>query len=407
MSAWLEAQFAAVRPRAVAALTRIFRDVDLAEDLFAEACMKAISVWPQDGTPRDPFAWILTVARNSGRDRLRKAARHAALHTLQEPLLEHETQDLIDPDEVRDDVLRLMFICCHPNLSRQDQLALALRIVVGLSVDEVARAFLIKPKAMEQRLTRARKTIARHPVPFEPPDPEERGRRLGEVSLMVYLMFNEGWSGSDADVQFRPALCNEAIRLARLLLELFPGMSEQSALLSLFLFQYARVAARLDEDGQLLTLDQQDRSAWDQSLIAEARGLLQKAELGGRNGPYRVQAAIAAEHAKAMRAADTNWDQIEILYEALLVLQPTPVVRLNLIAVQSRTHGPHFSLQALDEIAADLEGYRWFHTMKATLLADVGDRTEATRSFENALKLGPTQPEIDAIRRELAKLRQP
>ncbi|MEP1536019.1 MAG: sigma-70 family RNA polymerase sigma factor [Paracoccaceae bacterium] len=406
MSAWLEASFATLRPRAIAALTRIFRDIDLAEDMFAEACMKALKRWPQDGTPRDPFAWILTVARNAGRDRLRKSARHAALHLLHEPLLEDEVWDVPDPDALRDDVLRLLFICCHPELSRQDQLALALRIVAGLSVDEVARAFLIKPKSMEQRLTRARKTVAAHPVPFETPAPAERGRRLGEVSLMVYLMFNEGWSGSDNDTQIRKALCEEAIRLARLLLGLFPGMSEQSALLSLLLYQYARAGARTDQDGHLVTLEDQDREKWDKAKMAEASSLLQIAERSGHNGPYQIQAAIAAEHTKVKDSKYTNWDHIEALYEALYAAQPTPVIRLNLIATQARTRGADFALESLSSIADDLSSYRWFYTLQAALFAETGKPSQAIAALEVAMELSPTQPEVIAIRREIAKLQE-
>lgn len=249
MSDWLEATFAQHRPRAIAALTRVFRDIDTAEEAFANACLKALVAWRHDGAPRDPLAWLLTTARNAGLDDLRKSQRRAAIlsrHTQEFQPMPAETPD---PDAVRDDVLRLLFICCHPELDRRDQIAIALRIVVGLSVEEIASGFLVKPKTMEQRITRAKKKIARHPVAFETPSPAERAARLGEVSLMVYLMFNEGWSTSAGPRQMKLTLCEEATRLARLLVELFPAMGEQVALLALLLLQHARREARLDAQG--------------------------------------------------------------------------------------------------------------------------------------------------------------
>ncbi|MDU8946631.1 RNA polymerase sigma factor [Ovoidimarina sediminis] len=403
MSAWLEASFATHRPRAIAALTRVFRDIDLAEEAFSEACLKALEDWPKRGLPRDPFAWLLTVGRNAGLDRLRKAARRAAILDANKDILDM-TGDAPppDPDALRDDVLRLLFICCHPALTRQDQLALALKVVAGLTVGEIARAFLVKPKTMEQRLTRAKKTVAATPVPFETPAPAERARRLGEVGLMVYLMFNEGWSGSEGTVQIRPALCDEAIRLARLLLELFPGVSEQAALLALLLFQHARAPARIDEEGGLVALEDQDRTLWNRAMIHEGLSLLQKAERSGANGPYRVQAAIAAQHAVAHTAADTDWAQIEALYSTLYAMQPTPVIRLNLLAARARTEGPDVALHEMEALATDLSGYRWFHTMRGALLLETGDPESARAAFEAALDLGPTGPERAAIREKIA-----
>lgn len=405
MSAWLEAGFATHRPRALAALVRAFRDVDLAEEAFSDACLKAVADWPKLGTPRDPFAWLLVVARNAGLDRLRKARRRRAIlhRDLALPDVPAEVTEMPDPDELRDDVLRLMFICCHPALSRQDQLALALKVVAGLKTDEVARAFLVKPKAMEQRLSRAKRTIAANPVPFETPSMQERGRRLGEVSLMVYLMFNEGWSTSESDAQIRVSLCEEAIRLARLLVDLFPGMSEQAALLALLLFQHARRAARLDAKGHLVTLENQDRTLWDRAAIAEAVSLLQKAQRAGENGPYRIQAAIAAEHALARNAARTDWHSIEQHYAALYSMQPTPVVRLNWIAAMAKTQGAGIALEQLTELAEPLENYRWFHTMRAALLAETGDAVAAQAAYGKALRLGPTGPERTAIEEKIAE----
>ncbi|WP_171208178.1 MULTISPECIES: RNA polymerase sigma factor [unclassified Ruegeria] len=398
MSDWLEATFVQQRPRAIAALTRVFRDIDLAEEAFADACVKALTVWSQDGAPRDPLAWLLTTARNAGLDRLRKSRRRAEIlsrHTEEFQPMPAETPD---PDELRDDVLRLLFICCHPELDRRDQIAIALRVVAGLSVEEIARGFLVKPKTMEQRITRAKKKILSNRVAFETPSPAERGTRLGEVSLMIYLMFNEGWSTSAGPTQMKLTLCEESIRLARLLVDLFPAMGEQAALLSLLLLQHARRRARIDEVGKLVALDDQDRNLWDGPNIAEAMGLLQKAQRTGHHGIYVIQAAIAAAHARARSHEDTDWTLIESHYAALYALQPTPVVRLNQIAAQAKIHGPHHALEALEALEQDLSGYRWFHAMRGGLLQETGDHRAAIDAFETVLTLAPTEPERVVIK---------
>ncbi len=405
-SAWLAAAVARHRPRAIAALTRALGDVDLAEEAFADACLKAVTAWADDGAPRDPLAWLLTAARNSGRDRLRKTGRQRRLVAFAAEGEEMTTDPLPDPGELRDDVLRLLFMCCHPALSRQDQIALALRIVGGLTVDEIARAFLVKPKTMEQRLTRARRTAKANPVPFETPSPPERAARLSEVSLMVYLMFNEGWSSSAGDRQIRLTLCEEAIRLARLLIDLFPGMGEQAALLSLQLFQHARRDARVGADGGLVALDAQDRGLWNRADIAEATALLQKAERTGHSGAYRIQAAIAFEHARARRAEDTDWPAIEALYGALHAIRPSPVIRLNQIAAIAHTRGPAAALGLLAPLAEPLAGYRWFHTMRAGLLAETGDGDGACAAYRAALRLGVTDPERRVIEEKIAAFKK-
>lgn len=402
MSDWLEATFSQQRPRAIAALTRVFRDIDTAEDAFAEACLKALTVWTQDGAPRDPLAWLLTTARNAGLDSLRKSRRRAAILSRHNDEFQPMPAEPPDPDELRDDVLRLLFICCHPELDRRDQIALALRVVAGLSVDEIASGFLIKPKAMEQRITRAKKKIASHPVAFETPSPEERAARLGEVSLMVYLMFNEGWSASAGASQMNLTLCEEAIRLARLLAALFPAMGEQAALLALLLLQHARRAARIDADGKLVALEDQDRSLWNHADIAEATALLQRAQRINHRGAYIIQAAIAAAHARATSSGDTDWALIEFHYAALYALQPTPVVRLNQIAAQAKLHGPAFALEAMESLSDDLSSYRWLHAMRGGLLQELKDHRAAIAAFETVLTLAPTQPEYAAIKEKIA-----
>jgi RNA polymerase sigma-70 factor (ECF subfamily) len=402
MSDWLEATFAQQRPRAIAALTRVFRDIDTAEEAFADACLKALTVWPKDGAPRDPLAWLLATARNAGLDRLRKSQRREAIlsrHTEEFQPMPDETPD---PDEMRDDVLRLLFICCHPELDRRDQIAIALRVVVGLSVEEIASGFLVKPKTMEQRITRAKKKIASNPIAFETPSPAERGGRLGEVSLMIYLMFSEGWSASAGTAQMRLTLCDEAIRLSRLLVVLFPAMGEQAALLALLLLQHARRRARMDAEGKLVALDDQDRTLWDHANIAEATALLQKAERIGHRGVYIIQAAIAAAHASAISPTETDWALIESHYAALYALQPTPVVRLNQIAAQAKLHGPGHALKAMGTLATDLSTYRWFHAMRGGLLQEVGDHKAAIKAFETVLTLAPTTPERAAVTDKIA-----
>lgn len=401
MSDWLEATFLQQRPRAIAALTRYFRDIDTAEEAFAEACLKALTVWAQNGAPRDPLAWLLTAARNAGLDSLRKSQRRNAILSRHMEEFQPMPAETPDPDEMRDDVLRLLFICCHPEVDRRDQIALALRIVLGLSVEEIARGFLIKTKTMEQRLTRAKKKIALNPVAFEPPSPQERGARLGEVSLMIYLMFNEGWSASAGPSQMKLTLCEEAIRLARLLAGLFPAMGEQAALLALLLLQHARRAARVDARGRLVALEEQDRSLWNRIEIAEATGLLQKAQRINHRGVYIIQATIAAAHAQADSSDDTDWALIESHYAALYALQPSPVVRLNQIAAQAKLHGPAFALQAMEALATDLSDYRWFHAMRGALLHEIAEHKSAILAFETVLTLSPTAPERVAIKEKI------
>lgn len=402
---WLEARFAEIRPRALAALTRQFRDIDVAEEAFSASCLKALQVWPERGLPRDPLAWLLTVGRNAGVDTLRKTARAEVLVTIEAPVepTEDDIIDLVDAAGLRDDVLRLLFICCHPDLSPQDQSALALRIVAGLSVTEIARAFLINPRAMEQRLTRAKRIVGSADIPFETPDLTERHKRLKVVSLMIYLMFNEGWSASAGSLQIKAPLCEEAIRSARLLLDLFPGVSELMGLLALLLLQHSRKNARMDPDGNLVMLDEQDRTLWDQSMIAEARNLIDKALRHATPGPYQIQAAIAAVHAGAQRAEDTNWSEIERLYAALTIIEPTPVVRLNHAAAIAEVHGPQAGLAKLEALTGELGSYRWFHTTRAAFLMKTKDFHGAKAAFESALALDPTEPERRHLHNKIAE----
>ncbi len=401
---WLDARFGEIRPKAVAALTRYFRDVDLAEEAFAAGCVRALKSWPEKGQPDDPFAWLLTVARNIGRDILRRRARPVTDEAFVFPADPPEdiSIETLDARGLRDDVLRLLFICCHPALPPQDQSALALRIVAGLSVEEIARAFLIRPRAMEQRITRAKRTIAQADIPFETPDLAERHKRMTAVSLMVYLLFNEGWSASSGDTQIKAPLCEEAIRLARLLLDLFPAISELMGLLALFLVQHSRRRARIDSNGGLVPLDAQDRTAWDRPMIAEAKALLEKALRHGSAGPYQIQAAIGLVHAAANAHEETDWPEIERLYAALYALEPTPVVRLNHASAVAKVRGPQAALDMIDPLAAELDTYRWYHAARGAFLFELKDYAAAKQAFERTVSLGPTDQENHFLGQKIA-----
>src|SRR5262249_12438844 len=294
--AWIDAALTSARPRAVSALLRYFRDLDTAEEAFQEACLRALQSWPAKGPPRDPAAWLIFVGKNATLDRLRRSQKQQplpaddALSDLDDAEARMATQ--LDDVHYRDDILRLLFICCHPDLPATQQIALALRIVSGLSVAEIARAFLVSEAAMEQRITRAKHRVADADVPFEPPDAAARATRLSAVATVIYLLFNEGYSATGGTAHVRAPLCAEAIRLARLLLRLFPGEPEIMGLTALLLFQHSRTPARLDTDGAIVLLEDQDRRLWKRDLISEGLALLDKAMRHRQPGPFQVQAAI-------------------------------------------------------------------------------------------------------------------
>jgi RNA polymerase sigma-70 factor (ECF subfamily) len=406
--AWIDAALTSARPQAVAALLRYFRDLDQAEEAFQEACLRALKSWPQNGPPRDPAAWLIMAGRNSALDDLRRRSK-------QEPLpadelvsnLEDAEADLaerLDGAHYRDDVLRLLFICCHPDLPAPQQIALALRIVSGLSVKEIARAFLVSESAMEQRITRAKSRIAAADVPFEAPGAVERAERLAAVAAMLYLIFNEGYSGSGGAAHIRVPLCEEAIRLARLLLRLFPSEPEIMGLTALLLLQHARAPARLDAEGSIVLLEDQDRRLWDRGMIAEGLALVEHALRHRRPGPYQVQAAIAAVHARAERPEDTDWEEIDLLYATLERLQPSPVVTLNRAVAVSKVRGPAAALAMIEPLAQQLSGYVYFFGVKGALLAQLGHAEEARAAFDCALTLANTPAEAAHIRMRLDRL---
>jgi RNA polymerase sigma-70 factor (ECF subfamily) len=313
----------------------------------------------------------------------------------------------LDGSEYRDDVLRLLFICCHPDLPATQQIALALRIVSGLTVAEIARAFLVGERAMEQRITRAKRRVADANVPFETPGAIERAERVAAVAAMIYLLFNEGYSASGGDAHIRVPLCEEAIRLARLLLRLFPAEPEIMGLTALLLLQHARAPARLDGQGSIVLLDDQDRTRWDHPLIAEGLVLVEKALRHRRPGPYQIQAAMAAVHARAARPEDTDWEDMDGLYAILETLQPSPVVTLNRAVAVAKLRGPAAALDMIEPLAARLSGYFHFFGVRGALLKDLGRNEEARVAFDQAIALAHTPAEAAHIRQHLDRLSSP
>lgn len=406
----ISAHLAIARPVALAALTRYFRRFELAEDALQEASIRAAKAWQSGGLPRDPKAWLITAGRNAGIDALRKDKRlvygikTGEFDETSDP--EVEIADLIDNRAIRDDVLRLMFMCCQPELPPQDQLALALKVIGGMSVPEIARAFVVQPRTMEQRITRAKKKAAAIASRLETPSLTERTQRLSAVLAMIYLMFNEGYSSAGGDTHIRTTLCEEAIRLTRLILTLFPSQPEAMGLLALCLSQHARRTARIDNDGGLVRLEDQERSMWDQNMIAEARTLIEKALRSGKPGPYQIQAAIAAVHCAAKIPDDTDWPEIERLYGVLEILQPTPVIKLNRAVVVAKTKGPAEALALLEPLGDDLANYMHFHTTRGSLCRETGDLKAAHDAFSRALELGPNAAEASYIRKRIAELEQ-
>lgn len=409
--AWLDAAIAGARPQAMAALLRYFRDLDRAEEAFQEASLRALRTWPQNGPPRDPAAWLILVGRNVALDAIRREKKSEALPDDEAALsdlddVEEALAERLDDAHYRDDILRLLFTCCHPGLPATQQIALALRVVSGLTVAEIARAFLVSEAAMEQRITRAKRRIGEAGVAFETPGPIERSERLGTVAAMVYLLFNEGYSASGGDAQVRKTLCEEAIRLARLLLRLFPAEPEMLGFTALLLFQHARAAARLDADGAIVLLEDQDRGLWERGMIAEGEALLDKAMRHRRPGPYQVQAAIAALHCTAASAAETDWTQIDALYATLEALQPSPVVTLNRAVAVSKVRGPEAALAMIEPLAGKLGGYFHFFGLKGALLSQLGRADGAREAYDRAIALARTPQEAAHIRSHIDRLEQ-
>ncbi len=405
---WIEPALVAARPQAMGALLRYFRDLDTAEEAFQNACLRALKTWPQSGPPRDPAAWLIMVGRNAGIDQLRKTSRLTALDDERAVSdlgdAEAEAAERLDGSQFRDDILRLLFICCHPELPATQQIALALRIVCGLSVSQIAKAFLVSESAMEQRITRAKARVAKAEIPFEAPDAAERTERVGAVAAAIYLMFNQGYSAAAAESDRSAPLSVEAIRLARLLLRIFPAEPELMGLAALLLLQHVRIAARFDDEGAAVLLEHQDRSRWSGSLIAEGLALIDKSMRHRRPGPYQIQAAIAALHVRSPSAEETDWAEIELLYRALERLQPSPVVTLNRAVAMWKVSGPEAALALVEPLEGPLAGYFYFHGMRGALLAALGRTSEAREAYNRAIALAGSAAEASHIRGQLDAL---
>jgi RNA polymerase sigma-70 factor, ECF subfamily len=405
---WIDNALTAARPQAVAALLRYFRDLDRAEEAYQEACLRALKSWVKNGPPRDPVAWLVLVGRNAALDDIRRKARDTALpeEDIVSDLDDAETPlaERLDGAHYRDDVLRLLFICCHPSLAVAQQIALALRVVSGVPLARIARAFLVSDSAMEQRITRAKAAIAKADVPFEPPGPAERAERVAAVAAMLYLVFNEGYSGAaDPD---RAPLSLEAIRLARLLLRLFQQEPEVMGLLALMLLQQARAAARFDSNKEAVLLEGQERGLWNGEMISEGLALIDKAMRHNRPGAYQIQAAIAATHARAATFEDTDWAQIDHLYSVLEGMQPSPVITLNRAVAVGKLKGAQAALDMIEPLERQLSGYFHYFGARGTFLMQLGRDAEARIAFDRAIALANSVQEAAQIRQHLDRLQR-
>ena len=399
-------------PRALATLIRLLGDFDAAEEALQEAFAIAVTQWERDGVPANPRAWLISTGRNRTVDRIRRDDRFVRFtNTLALPsepvVMPEEPRD--DADGVEDDRLRLIFTCCHPALARESQVALTLRTVCGLTTEEIARAFLVPVPTMAQRLVRATGKIRAAGIPYRVPPPTELAERLDAVLAVVYLVFTEGYAATSGDALVRRELSNEAIRLGRLLVALMPAAPEANALLALMLLHDARGKTRVSDEGEVVLLDNQDRRCWDRAQIDEGLLRVDAALQNGRAGPYAIQAAIAALHARARTASDTDWRQIEALYALLLQRAPNAVVELNHAVAVAMVDGPDRGLLLADAIDArgELRGYHLLHAVRADLLRRLGRRAEAAAAYETALGLASLEPERRFLQRRLIELRGP
>ena len=381
-------------PRLIAGLTRVVRDVGLAEDLAQDALVSALEQWPESGVPRNPGAWLMAAAKHRAIDHWRRLKMLDRKH--EELGYEIETQrDGFDPDaalddEVGDDLLRLVFIACHPVLATEARVALTLRLLVGLKTDEIARAFLVPEPTIAQRIVRAKKTLAKEQVPFEVPRGDDLAARVSSVLEVLYLIFNEGYSATAGDDLIRPALCEEALRLGRILAELMPDEGEVHGLVALMSIQASRARARVGPGGEAILLFDQNRALWDRLLIRRGLAALDRSNrIPGESGSYTLQAAIAACHARARTPDETDWNAIVGLYDRLADLRPSPVIDLNRAVALSMAHGPLAGLEAVDRLAGEpsLERYHLLPSVRGDLLERLGRHAEARAEFERAASL--------------------
>ena len=398
--------------RLIASLTRLVGDVGLAEDLAQGALVAALEQWPQSGIPEKPGAWLMVTARHHAIDRIRRNIR-----------LERKTEEMgrdleldgsigvpeaMDSDEdLGDDILRLIFIACHPILSKDARLALTLRLLGGLTTDEIARAFLVPEPTIAQRIVRAKRTLSEAQVPFEVPAGSDRAVRLSSVLEVIYLIFNEGYAATSGDDWVRPALCEDALRLGRVLAELVPSEPEVHGLVALMEIQASRLRARIGPSGEAIPLLEQNRGRWDQLLIQRGFAALLRAEaVGGALGPYRLQAAIAACHAQARNPKDTNWERIAALYDALAQIAPSPIVELNRAVAVGMAFGPAAGLEIVDTLVSEpsLKSYHLLPGVRGDLLAKLGRFSEACEEFKRAASLTRNARERELLLERAAEL---
>ncbi|HEX4825869.1 MAG TPA: RNA polymerase sigma factor [Candidatus Polarisedimenticolaceae bacterium] len=397
----LTALFRDERPKALATLIRLVGDFDLAEDTLQEAFALAVERWPAEGVPREPMAWLVSTARHKAIDRLRRAA---SLREKRHLLVQDEAAPpVLDEEPLTDDLLRLIFTCCHPALAEEAQIALTLKTLCGLTVEEIARAFLVPAATMAQRLVRAKAKIREARIPYVVPADDGLGERVSGVLRVLYLVFTEGYAPTAGDAALRRDLSIEAIRLARLVRDLLPRQPEAGALVALLLLQNSRRDARFDAAGDLVTLEEQDRGKWDRDEIIEGVALAERALREGGAGFYALQAAIAALHAQSPRADATDWRQIAILYSLLLRAHPSPVIRLNHAAAVAMADGPERGLALIDGIERDgaLDGFHLLHAAKADLLRRLGRNLEAAHAYRKALDLVANVSEKRYLQRRL------
>ena len=396
----IEAVWRIESAKVIAHAARLVRDVGLAEELAQDTLLTALERWPLDGLPDNPGAWLMTAVKHRALDRLRQDALHARKHeelgAELDALQSHVVPDFVDAlaeaseDDIGDDLLRLIFTACHPLLSTDARVALTLRLIGGLTTDEIARALLTPEKTIAQRIVRAKRTLGEARVPFEVPRAAALPARLASVLEVLYLVFNEGYSATAGDDWMRPTLCAEALRMGRVLAGLMPDESEVLGLLALMEIQASRTQARTDAEGRPVLLMEQDRSRWDPLLIRRGLAALALVErLGRARGPYALQAALAACHARARRADETDWAQIVALYDALAVVAPSPVVEINRAVAVGMAFGPAAGLTIVDAIAAEptLASYHWLPSVRGDLLAKLGRVDEARAEFERAASL--------------------
>jgi RNA polymerase sigma-70 factor, ECF subfamily len=407
MRALVEEVYQTESRRVFATLIRILGDFDIAEDAMHDAFAVAVDQWARDGVPNNPRTWLVSTGRFKAIDAMRRRTRFdQAMPDLAEQY-PATTSDVLewDQESIEDDRLRLIFTCCHPALAPEARVALTLREVCGLTTEEIARSFLVPPSTLAQRIVRAKSKIRDAGIPYQVPEPEELPERLETVHQVIYLVFNEGYSASSGESLTRADLSGEAIRLARLLDTLLPD-PETQGLLALMLLHESRREARTSPDGDLVLLEDQDRSTWDRALIDEGATLVERVLAGRRFGPYTIQAAISAVHAEAESVEATDWEQIVGLYDVLMQLTPSPVIELNRAAAMAMRDGPEAGLALIDEILArgDLKDYHPAHAARAELCRRLGRDEEARASWERALELTQQGPERRFIERRLAEL---